>query len=265
MSASIFVAFLGLAAASAPGPVDPAVSWIAESRYVQAQTTNLLARLEAEPLELFDERIVRTETAETTLVRSLAEQRSFSGDATVFVRGRSRVNAETIYGDIVIGQGVSRADYIFNVHRTTGFTLVCNLDATGHLDEFPAAAVRLVAPNGTYLINELILPEESLVLHLDGELEPGVYEFKTISRSTVMLGLLPDSVIAEATISLTFALGDSCLADLNHDDVVNASDMATLLAHWGIDPDGPPDFNYDGVVGSADLAYLVERWGPCED
>jgi hypothetical protein len=48
-------------------------------------------------------------------------------------------------------------------------------------------------------------------------------------------------------------------ADLNHDGLVNASDLAILLGNWG--SSGSGDIDHDGVVGPADLAALLGAWG----
>jgi len=48
-------------------------------------------------------------------------------------------------------------------------------------------------------------------------------------------------------------------ADLNHDGLVNASDLAILLGNWG--SSGSGDIDHDGVVGAADLAALLGAWG----
>lgn len=47
-------------------------------------------------------------------------------------------------------------------------------------------------------------------------------------------------------------------ADLNGDGVVNAADLATLLANWG--STGPGDLDGDGTVGSSDLTILLASW-----
>jgi hypothetical protein len=51
-------------------------------------------------------------------------------------------------------------------------------------------------------------------------------------------------------------------ADLNHDNSVNAADLAILLGAWG--PCGPScclaDLNLDGQVNAADLALLLGAW-----
>lgn len=48
-------------------------------------------------------------------------------------------------------------------------------------------------------------------------------------------------------------------ADLNHDGIVNASDLAILLGNWG--GSGVGDIDHDGIVGAQDLAALLGAWG----
>jgi hypothetical protein len=48
-------------------------------------------------------------------------------------------------------------------------------------------------------------------------------------------------------------------ADLTGDGVVDASDLAALIAAWG--SSGPADLDADGVVDAADLAALIAAWG----
>ncbi len=57
---------------------------------------------------------------------------------------------------------------------------------------------------------------------------------------------------------------DSCLSDLDHNDVVNGADLASLLSSWG-KSGGRADLNGDGVVNGADLAALLSAWGPCQE
>ncbi len=54
-----------------------------------------------------------------------------------------------------------------------------------------------------------------------------------------------------------------CPADLDGDGVVNAADLAILLAAWGPNAGHIADFNGDSVVNAADLAQLLAAWGPC--
>ncbi len=56
---------------------------------------------------------------------------------------------------------------------------------------------------------------------------------------------------------------DPCSADFNGDSIVNASDLAQLLASWGPCPVCEADLNGDNSVGAADLAILLANWGPC--
>jgi hypothetical protein len=48
-------------------------------------------------------------------------------------------------------------------------------------------------------------------------------------------------------------------ADLTGDGVVNAADLAALLAAWG-NAGSPADIDGDGTVGAQDLAALLARW-----
>ena len=48
-------------------------------------------------------------------------------------------------------------------------------------------------------------------------------------------------------------------ADLDHNGVVNAGDLAILLGNWG--GSGAGDIDGDGSVGAADLAQLLSAWG----
>ena len=54
---------------------------------------------------------------------------------------------------------------------------------------------------------------------------------------------------------------DPCPADLDGDEQVAGSDLATLLSQWG--RNGSADFNDDGVVSGPDLAELLGSWGLC--
>ena len=57
------------------------------------------------------------------------------------------------------------------------------------------------------------------------------------------------------------AMGSQTGADLNADGVVDATDLATLLASWGPCDCCPADLNGDGMVGPVDLATLLASWG----
>lgn len=64
--------------------------------------------------------------------------------------------------------------------------------------------------------------------------------------------------------TITFTERATGPEDLNNDGVVDASDLAVVLAAWGPCPVAPPcpaDFNNDGVVDASDLASLLAAWG----
>ena len=54
-----------------------------------------------------------------------------------------------------------------------------------------------------------------------------------------------------------------CVADLDLDHVVGASDLALLLSAWGPNPGHPADLNGDETVDALDLAALLGAWGAC--
>ena len=69
--------------------------------------------------------------------------------------------------------------------------------------------------------------------------------------------------VDEFTISqVTCEDSEPCAGDINGDSVVNGSDLAVLLADWGV-IGSIADVNKDGTVGGADLAELLSNWGSC--
>jgi len=54
--------------------------------------------------------------------------------------------------------------------------------------------------------------------------------------------------------------GTTVRGDLNDDGIVNAADLAMLLAEWG-SSNGAADINGDGNVNAADLAIMLANWG----
>jgi len=80
---------------------------------------------------------------------------------------------------------------------------------------------------------------------------------------------VPDPLQIAAVPSLDAnhdGLLDGCLlllGDLNYDGVVNAIDLAVLLAEWDR-PTSPADLSDDGIVGGADLDMLLAGWTPGE-
>ena len=51
-----------------------------------------------------------------------------------------------------------------------------------------------------------------------------------------------------------------CPADLTHDGIVAAQDIAALLSSWGT---GDADITGDGTVNALDVASLLSAWGNC--
>jgi len=59
------------------------------------------------------------------------------------------------------------------------------------------------------------------------------------------------------------AAADCAPADINDNGVVDAEDLALVLAVWGTN-NAAADINHDGMVEGADLTLVLGSWGPCE-
>ena len=70
-------------------------------------------------------------------------------------------------------------------------------------------------------------------------------------------------------VAMTFGLSNSsvqaqCPADVNHDQQVNATDLASVLSAWGTNGSATgTDINNDGLVNGSDLTFVFSGWGPC--
>jgi hypothetical protein len=62
--------------------------------------------------------------------------------------------------------------------------------------------------------------------------------------------------------TVTTLTGGTCPADVDGSRVVDAQDMALLLANWG-NQGGAGDISRDGIVAGDDLASLLSAWGSC--
>jgi len=58
------------------------------------------------------------------------------------------------------------------------------------------------------------------------------------------------------------AAAQCAAADINDNGVVDAEDLALVLAVWGTN-NAAADLNHDGVVEGADLTLVLGSWGPC--
>ncbi|MFO0829138.1 MAG: laminin B domain-containing protein [Phycisphaerales bacterium] len=71
------------------------------------------------------------------------------------------------------------------------------------------------------------------------------------------------SEAGEETVDLdSVTLQGPCIADLDGDGFVGATDLGILLGAWG-EPGSIADFDGNNVVDAADLGILLGAWGPC--
>ncbi len=70
-------------------------------------------------------------------------------------------------------------------------------------------------------------------------------------------------IAVASTAAFLQGLGDVlCPADLTSDDVVDASDLAIVLASWGMP--GQSDLDESGAVDATDIAIVISSWGNCQ-
>ncbi len=78
-----------------------------------------------------------------------------------------------------------------------------------------------------------------------------------------VLNLGADEEEHDAAIEWVEANLVACIADLDGDGAVGASDLAAVLASWGRCDVCAADLDDDGMVGLSDLAALISAWGAC--
>ena len=55
-----------------------------------------------------------------------------------------------------------------------------------------------------------------------------------------------------------------CLADVNHDHIVDGTDLTVILSTWGTNGGSAGgDINGDGTVNGIDLTFILSGWGVC--
>ncbi|MBM4113841.1 MAG: hypothetical protein FJ253_10830, partial [Phycisphaerae bacterium] len=62
---------------------------------------------------------------------------------------------------------------------------------------------------------------------------------------------------------VSVAAGTLCQWDLTGNDIVDGSDLGSLLGQWGVCPGCTADFNDDGSVDGNDLGAMLGAWGNC--
>jgi hypothetical protein len=69
-----------------------------------------------------------------------------------------------------------------------------------------------------------------------------------------------DAAGTSAALAINFTAPPAGPADLDHNGVVDAADLATLQNSWGKCAGCAADFDHNGVVDAADLAVLLSGW-----
>jgi formylglycine-generating enzyme required for sulfatase activity len=64
--------------------------------------------------------------------------------------------------------------------------------------------------------------------------------------------------------TLTQSAQAQCPADVNHDHIVDGTDLTAILSTWGTNGGSAGgDINGDGTVNGLDLAFVLSGWGGC--
>ena len=69
-----------------------------------------------------------------------------------------------------------------------------------------------------------------------------------------------DAAGTSAVLAVNFTAPPAGPADLDHNGMVDAADLATLLSSWGKCAGCAADFDHNGAVDAADLAVLLSSW-----
>ena len=102
---------------------------------------------------------------------------------------------------------------------------------------------------------------------------PDIFRVEHLAKFRVdgKVAIEGENLLIEAfgdTGCIVTALGSTCPADINGDEVVDGADLTILLGAWGSAFDA--DIDGSGLVDGADLTILLGSWGlcpvdPCED
>ena len=86
-------------------------------------------------------------------------------------------------------------------------------------------------------------------------------EMASFSLAGLLSGLGSDHQAVFVDFALPAPAIAACPGDLDDSGDVGGSDLAILLASWGLD--NLAELTGDGTVDGSDLAVLLAAWGPC--
>lgn len=187
-------------------------------------------------------------------------------------------------GSVALRAGDTVANFTIPVGATVRDVAINNLGQAAHVWAWGtgsnAARGLFLGPASDLASSELILLTDDLVDtdgdelpdHVISQIEASNIAGPTIGLTDhnwmylrVKLQKFDDAAPRDAIIGI--ALGDlpppTCPGDVNHDSVVDVSDMLAVLNAWGKCTGCPADLNGDDAVDVSDLLAVLVEWGQC--
>ncbi len=143
------------------------------------------------------------------------------------------------------------------------FARTCNADGTivagqYSVQGFPSAWIS-TPETGPVDFREWLITRFGLEAEVGDWLFTVITDVSADGRTIVGSALGPSGCEQAFVVRIDSPRGNS--ADFDGNGVIDATDLATLLADWGRS-DADTDLNGDGVVGAEDLTLLLAAWGP---
>ncbi len=224
----------------------------------------------AEGFEPFDSTIETMLGCDSGFGFGAASQQSQIGPNSMTASGTGASEALGPVQNIVHAVGHSDFSVTFQLESESEFTLQGLLSAESSEDPSPigvAATLSLRDAKNRVIFEVMVQPKpdgapNSLVIEEFGLLDQGVYTLQAHAGSFIDNDV-PPCLLGEAAFDFVFTAETLCVADLDGDGSVGASDLAALLGDWGPCAGCPSDMDGDGVVDAFDLALLLGAWGQC--
>lgn len=177
-----------------------------------------------------------------------------SSNCTIDANGEQDWFSFEVSGAVLANVTVTPVGFSYDDNRQNQFDGSCPSGSSTDSLRRADLAIQLVDQDGTTVLatadSQPLGVAETLTqipLPVAGVYFVRVYEFDSPSQTQMY------------TLAVSVEDAEDCPGDLNNDNVVDQSDLAILLAAYGIGDQG--DIDGDGDTDLADLAILLANWG----